>query len=396
MKYLLWVLLLFAAAVALVTASHNPGYVLLVYPPYRIELSFTLFIVLSMLAFASGYGLVRLTTAAFQLPEHVRKFRMERAQNKARELLGDALNAFFEGRYAAAEKASARAMELGDTSALHPIIAARSAHELREYEKRDAYLAAAEDKTAGDKAAGDSTMRLMASAKFMLDQRNPHAALNTLRELRDSGVKGHPGALSLELKAHQQAGDWNEVLNVLDQLEKHKAIDAIVAAQLRQQAWLENIRQQDSLGGLSDCLKKIPSDFKRRGKIAAAASRALIQHDGHSLAQQLLSDSLNAQWDSDLVALYGDCQSGDGAAQIEQAEKWLKQHKDDAGLLLALGKLCMHQKLWGKAQNYLEASVSVSSGQAGYAALGQLAERMGKPEEASRYYQRSMGPENRE
>lgn len=42
MKYLLWTLLLFAAAVALTTASHNPGYVLLVYPPYRIELSLML------------------------------------------------------------------------------------------------------------------------------------------------------------------------------------------------------------------------------------------------------------------------------------------------------------------------------------------------------------------
>ncbi|MDO8466315.1 MAG: heme biosynthesis protein HemY [Gallionella sp.] len=391
MKYLLWILLLFAAAAALVTASHNPGYVLLVYPPYRIELSFTLFIVLSMFAFASGYGLVRLMIAALQLPAHVRKFRMERAQTKARELLGDALNAFFEGHYAAAEKASARAMELGDTSTLHPIIAARSAHELREYEKRDAYLSAAEGK-----AAGDSTMRLMAAAKFMLDQRNPHAALNTLQELRDSGVKGHPGVLSLELKAYQQAGNWDEVLNVLDQLEKREAIDVIAAAQLRQQAWLENIRQQDSLDGLSDCLKKIPSDFKRRGKIAAAAARALIQHGGHMFAQQLLSDSLNAQWDSDLVALYGDCQPGDGAAQIEQAEKWLKQHKDDAGLLLALGKLCLHQKLWGKAQNYLEASISVSPSHAAYTALGQLAERMGKPDEAFKYYQRAMEPVNRE
>jgi len=86
-------------------------------------------------------------------------------------------------------------MELGDTSALHPIIAARSAHELREYEKRDTYLAAAEGKS-----TGDSTMRLMATAKFMLDQRDPRAALHALQKLRDSGVKGHPGALSLELR----------------------------------------------------------------------------------------------------------------------------------------------------------------------------------------------------
>jgi HemY protein len=385
MKYLLWILLLFAAAVALVTASHNPGYALLVYPPYRIELSLTLFITLTILSFAFGYGLVRLMIAALQLPAYVRKFRLERAQIKARELLDDALGAFFEGRYAAAEKSAARAMELGDTSALHPIIAARSAHELRDYEKRDAYLSAAEGKS-----MGDATMRLMATTKFMLDQRDPRAALSALQELRDSGVKGHLGALSLELKAQQQAGNWDEVLSVLDQLEKRAAIDVTVAAQLRQQAWLEKIRQLDSLAGLADCLKKIPADFKRRSQIAAAAARALIQYGGNPLAQQLLSESLNAQWDSELVALYGDCQSGDVVVQIEQAEKWLNQHKDDAGLLLALGKLCLHQKLWGKAQNYLDASISVSPSQAAYTTLGQLAERLGKPDEAFKYYQRAI------
>ena len=385
MKYLVWILGLFAAAVALTTASHNPGYVLLVYPPYRIELSLTLFIVLLLLAFVFGYALVRLIIAFLQLPAYVRKFRLERAQAKARELLDEELGAFFEGRYAASEKAAARAMELGDTSALHPIIAARSAHELREYKKRDAYLSAAEGKT-----IGDSTMRLMTASKFLLDQRDPRGALEALQELRDSGVKGHLGAMSLELKAHQQAGNWDEVLNVLDKLEKRASIDATLAAQLRQQAWLEKIRQQETLAGLTACLKNIPADFKRRSKIAATAALALIQHGGGSLAQQLLSDSLNAQWDSELVALYGDCQSNDVVAQIEQAEKWLNQHKQDAGLLLALGKLCLHQKLWGKARSYLDASNSIAPGHAAYTALGQLAECLGQSDEASKYYQQAM------
>lgn len=390
MKYLIWTLLLFAAAVALVTAAHNPAYVLVVYPPYRIELSLTLFVVLLLLGFIFGYGLVRLGLAAMHLPEYVRKFRIERAQAKGRKLQEVALNAFFEGRYAAAERASAQAMELGDDSALHPIIAARSAHELHEFEKRDAYLAAAEGKS-----VGDTTMRLMAATKFKLDQRDPQAALNALKELRDSGVKGHVGALSLELKARQQAGDWNEVLRVLDQLEKRSAIDVTVAAQIRQQAWLEKLRQQEDLEGLVACLKEIPADFKRRGKVAATAARALIQHGGSELAQHLLADSLNAQWDSELVALYGDCHpaekqaSGEVMKQIEQAEKWLNQHRDDAGLLLALGKLCLHQGLWGKAKSYLDASLSIAPGAAAHNALGLLAERLGNAEEAARHYQRA-------
>ncbi|MDZ4202986.1 MAG: heme biosynthesis HemY N-terminal domain-containing protein [Gallionella sp.] len=387
MKYLIWILLLFAAAVAVVTASHNPAYVLLIYPPYRIELSLALFIIGQLIVFGFGYALLRLLFVALHLPDYVRGFRLERSQMKARKLLEEALGAFFEGRYATAEKASAKAMDMGDTSALHPIIAARSAHELREYEKRDAYLSAAEGKS-----AGDATMRLMASAKFMLDQHAPQAALQALQALRDGGVKGHPGVLALELKARQQAGDWDEVLRVLDQLEKRNAIDVTVATQLRQQAWLEKLHQMESLEELVDGLKQIPAELKRRNKVCAAAARALIRHGGGEQAQKLLSDSLNAQWDSELVALYGDCHSGggDATAQIEQAEKWLGQHRDDAGLLLALGKLCIHQKLWGKAQNYLDASLSLSPSREVYLALAHLGEKSGAPDKATRYYQSAM------
>lgn len=385
MKYLAWILGLFAVAAALTTASHIPAYVLLVYPPYRIELSLMLFAALLLLTFVSGYGLVRLVLGVLRMPAYVRKYRLDRARAKTRKLLDQELGAFFEGRFADSEKAATRAMELGDTSTLHPIIAARSAHELREYKKRDAYLSAAAGKT-----IGDTSMRLMTTGKFLLDQRDPQGALGALQELRDKGVKGHLGALTLELKAHQQAGNWDEALNVLYQLEKRAGIDAALASQLRQQAWMGKIRQQTDLKGLTTCLKNMPADFKRRGKIAATAARALNQHGGGSIAQQLLTDSLDAQWSSELVALYGDCVSGDVVAQIEQAEKWLAQHSQDAGLLLALGKLCLHQKLWGKAQNYLDASNSIAPSHAAYTALGQLAERLGKSAEAFRCRQQAM------
>jgi len=390
MKYLAWILGLFAVAVAFAVAAHNPGYVLMVYPPFRIELSLTLFVVLLLFTFVSGYGLVRLIIGVLKLPAFVRNFRSGRAQSKARKLLDEELGAFFEGRYADSEKAADRAMEMGDTSTLHTIIAARSAHELREFKKRDAYLSAAEGKT-----LGDTSMRLMTTGKFLLDQRDPQGALGALQELRDSGVKGHLGALSLELKAHQQAGNWDEVLNVLYQLEKRAGIDETLASQFRLQAWQGKILQQKDLAGLASCLKNMPADIKRRSKIAATAARALNRHGGGSLAQQLLTDSLNGQWDSELVALYGDCLSSDVVAQIEKAEKWLALHSQDAGLLLALGKLCLHQRLWGKAQNYLDASISIAPSHAAYAALGQLAELLGKSDEALRCHQSAMALVNR-
>lgn len=386
MKFLLWLLGLFALAVALTLAAHNPGYMLLVYPPYRMEMSLSLFVVALLVLFVFGHLALRLLFAALNLPAYVRQFRSERAQAKGRSAMMEALGAFFEGRYAAAEKAAANAMELGENSGINPIIAARAAHELREFDKRDTYLEAAKGKT-----VGEDTMRLMAAAKFNLDQHQPQSALDSLKALREAGVKGHTGALHLELRAQQQAGNWDAVLDVVNQLEKRDAIDSIVAAQMRQQAWLGKICAQDMDAlALQSVWKSIPGELKQRSKIAAAAARAFIQFGDCCSAQQILTDSLNAQWDSALVALYGDCLVGDVIGQIEQSERWLKQHTDDAWLLLALGKLCLHQGLWGKAQSYLDASVSVAPSRAAYTTLGQLAEKLQKPDEAFKYYQRAM------
>ena len=386
MKFLVWLLVLFAAAVALTMAAHNPGYVLLVYPPYRVELSLALFGLVLFALFVAGYFAVWLYFAASRLPAQVRAFREERAQSKGRAAMMEALTAFFEGRYAIAEKAAVRAMDLGEKSGLNYIIAARSAHELHEFGKRDAYLASAEGKS-----VGETTMRLMAKTEFMLDQKQPQSALDSLKELNEASHRRHAGVLQLELKAQQQARNWDAVLSVLAQLEKRSAIDAAAAAQLRQQAWMEKLRAQtQDRAALQAVWKGIPDDVKRRPKIAALAASSFIKVKDCKNARQVLTDSLNEQWDSELVTLYGDCQGETVTAQIEQAENWLKQHTDDAGLLLALGKLCLHQGLWGKAQSYLDASISLAPSRAAYTALGQLAERLGQHELAAKRFQMAM------
>lgn len=386
MKFLVWLLALFVAAVALTLAAHNPGYVQLVYPPYRMEMSLTFFVLALLALFVAGYMAVRLLSAAVQLPAYVRAFREERARSKGRAAMMEALTAFFEGRYAAAEKAAVRAMELGEQSGLNPIVAARAAHELREFDKRDAYLADAESKT-----VGEATMRLMAKTEFQLDQKQPQSALSSLKELDAAAGRRHVGALTLELKAQQQANNWDAVLELATHLEKRNAIDATLAMQLRQQAWLEKLRTQaHDIASLRALWKTVPGEFKRRPKIATVAVQGFLRFHDPVSASRLLAECLNAQWDTGLVALYGDCYSDDIVAQIDQAERWLKIHTDDAGLLLALGKLCLQQGLWGKAQSYLDASLSLNPSREAYTALGRLAEKLDKKEDAFNYYHLAM------
>jgi len=312
MKFLLWLVGLFALAVAVTMAAHNPGYVVIFYPPYKIPMSLTLFVLLLLALFVFAYLSLQLALAALRLPSYVRRFRAERTHAKGHSAMMEGLSAFFEGRYAAAEKAAVRAMELGEQSGINPVIAARSAHELREFEKRDAYLAATDGKT-----TGEATMRLMAQTKFNLDQHQPQSALNALKELREAGVKNHVGALHLELRAQQQACNWDAVLDIVTQLEKRNAIDITTAAQMRQQAWLEKIRSQASdTSALQVVWKNIPVEFRRRTGITATAARSFIRLGDCASARQMLTESLEAQWDSELVTLYGDCLCSDGVAQI--------------------------------------------------------------------------------
>lgn len=385
MKGLLWLLGLFAAAVALTLAAQNSSYVQFVYPPYKIEMSLTLFVFALLALFLLLYLLLRLGFIALNLPHFVRTFREERHASKGRSAMMEALEAYFEGRFAAAEKAAERAIKLGEKSGLNPIIAARAAHELREFDKRDAYLSDAAGKT-----LGESTMRLLAQTEFHLDQKQPLSALHSLKELGETGKHKHIGALNLELKAQQQARNWDAVLQVVSDLEKRKAIDRLAAEQMRQQAWLEKLRNPAlDIAALRTLRRSIPQEFRNRSKLAAAAATAFGKLGDCQGAQQLLTESLNAQWDSELVKLYGECRGDNNVAQIDQAERWLKQHTEDAGLLLALGKLCLHQKLWGKAQSYLEASVSLQPSSAASNALGQLADKMGNHEEARSHFQQA-------
>lgn len=160
MKYLISILVLFATAVALGTLLQNSAYVLLVYPPYRIELSLKLFFVLFLAVLMLAHWLLQLLSITRNLPFTVQKFRLDRAKNRTRKLQDVALRAFFEGRYVEAEKAAKRAIKQGGESVIYSLIAARAAHELNELERRDAYLATAEHKF-----QGDATMRLLIDTK---------------------------------------------------------------------------------------------------------------------------------------------------------------------------------------------------------------------------------------
>lgn len=378
MKFLVWLLVLAAAAVALSLAAHNPGYVLLVYAPYRIQLSLTLFALTLFGLFVLSFLSAQLLIHALNLPEKVRRFRAERAEEKKRSVLLDALTSFLEGRYSAAEKAATEAMGLGETSDVLPVIAARAAHAHREVERRDAFLAAIHN---------DSAMKLATQAQFALDEQQPHAALLALQALREIGSKHHAGVLTLELKAQQMLGDWAAVLECVEQLDQRHAMDVTRLNQIRQHAWQEKLRA--SLHDASSLLatwKSIPAELRRRAPIATVAAQGFGAQGNVHLAWQIVIHALEEQWDSELATHLGDYLGDDATIRLEQAERWMQAHPNDAGLLLALGKLCLHLQRWNQARDYLNTSLGIQPRRDAHYTLGQLYEQQGSLEAALAEY----------
>ena len=383
MRWLLWILGLFALAVAFALALRlNSGYALFVWAPYRAEVSLNLLLLLAALGFAVFYVLLRFIFSAVALPAEVRAYRARRSREQAREMLLTALRSYLGGRYGRAEKAAASVMESDESPALGAVLAARAAHELRHYEQRDSYIA-----RAANLAPDDAAMRVTTQAELLLDQRRFQEALNVLKSLPEK----NRAALHLELKAQQQAKNWEQTLPIVDQLEKRGVFDAKQAVQLRRYAHAENLRRKAlDRPALEACWQKIPVSLRRDAEIAMAGAQCHLALHDSTQAAQIIESALDAEWSTELVALYAQCESTDTIRQIERAEKWLRNHTRDAALLLVLGKLCARQKLWGKAQSYLEASLSVEITYQAHLELAKLYDGMEKPDLARRHYRSSL------
>ena len=384
MKWLFAFLLLLAIAVAAALAGgFSKGYVLLVYPPYRLEMALSFVIVALSVGFLALYGFLRLAFRTLQLPRQVRDYRLRRARSRARNAMDQALTAYFEGHYRRAEKFAAIALKLQESPALSAVVAARAAHEQRNIEARDNYLKAAEI------AAPESRLlQLIAQAEFFVEDRRAREALDVLEAAKLIAPR-NPAVMRLEVRAHSAAKNWSQVLDCLAQLHKYKDFDRKQMEPLRVNALRESLaaKTHDSTS-LKEFWRKMSAADRLDAGLVDAGARAFIALGMGVDAQEVVERALANQWDSDLALLYADVPSEKPLTQIERAESWLKSHPNDATLLLALGKLCAAEKLWGKAQSYIEASLSVEPSRAAHAAYAQLMDKMGKPEEALHYNRR--------
>lgn len=388
LRGLLWLALLFALAAALATVGRfDAGQVLLVYPPYRIDISLNLFVVAIVVLFGLLYALTRIVRNVWQMPRRVAAYRVRAREAKAHAALREAIGNLYAGRFSRAEKAAREALTNSANKGAAGIVAAAAAHRMREYMRRDEWLAAID-------APDWQDARLMASADMRADGRDPEGALVALTEMQSQGGR-RIHAQQIALRAQQQLKNWGEVLKLVKTLEKREAIHPAVAVRLRQQA-AENLlrdRRHDAEALLSLWRSLAPVE-RQSPRLADLAAELLIALHRHDEARRIVEEALQHNWDARLLRRYPDTVEGDALPLIQKAEGWRKTRPEDADLLFALGRLCLKQQLWGKAQSFLEAALQLAGDNEAltirtHRSLARLFEQLGDMSRAHEHYRAS-------
>jgi len=378
-RVLFWFLLVAAAAVSVALAAKViNGYALFVAPPWRVELSLNLMLLLVIGGFAGGYALVRLASRMLRLPQDVQAMRRRQREARARTKLDSAVIALLEGRYGKARQFAEEALEVPGAPGIAALVAARAALDTRDFATAEAHL------TGSVVQAGSLAVpRLMLDAEMKLEQRRPLEALATLQALRKE-AGSHTAALRLELRALQGTGRYADIPPLVDQLVRRKVYGAQEGDHLRAAAHAEELtaRAHDA-AGLRSYWSKLSDAEQRLPKIARAAAKSFLALGSDREAADILANSLERRWEPDLVLLYAECRAPDPTKQLSVAEGWLAGHDHDAVLLRALGELCVRAQLWGKAQTYFEASLALDDGYETRVALGELFARLDRTDEAN-------------
>ena len=373
---LLLVLLLVASALAPMFKS-DPGHVLINFGAWTIETSVLVLATAVLLLWLA----VHIAVWLWRMPlESARKLKEQRAFKQ----LEKGLLALTEGDWGAAEKALEKSASAQGRTTAHYLAAAQAADSQDAHERREYYLEQAD--------SGGSKKRFLVKltrARMLLANGNRAAALPILQDLYRSRRK-HPQVLELLSRCYRELGDWDAIQALLPALRKAGVLDDDQSQDLQEEVAVNKLRSATTADELQAVWKKLPRAVRSHLAIVDAFAIGAANLDQLELAEPVITACLKKEWNPALVLRYGDPAANDRLKRLKQCEKWLKQHPDDAGLHLALGRLCAGESLWGKAREHMVKSLELEPSSLGYDAFGQLLERQGELEPAMACFRNAL------
>lgn len=374
MKFgLVVVIALFASAFTAHFLLADPGYVVINFRGYLVEMSVPVLLALVVFLAIASWLLIKIYRAPRKLGEAANRYRSGRAgQRLTRGMIEIA-----EGNFSKGEKLLARSAGVSEAPLLNYLQAARAAHLLGQDERRDSWL-----RQAYEQMPEASSAVLLTQAELQLDQGQNEQALATLRKLEENSPN-HGHALALLGRLYYSLEDWSQLAALLPKLRKYGRIEEATLVQWSVRVHREQLDSAADSEVLAETWNQVPRNLKNNIDLLQARYAGLIRTGQHDLADKQLVAELKREWRSPLVKLYGMVEATNATKQLNRAEGWLKNHPDDSDLLLTAARLCLRNELWGKARSYLETVIAIRPTPEAYQEYGHLLNRLGEGEAAA-------------
>lgn len=356
----------------------DPGYVLLQYGHTRLETT-VWFALAALFAVVLILQLVlRCLGLVSRLLERLLGPRSAPAVTGRRDRTAQGMRAFFEGDWERGGRLLARGADSSAYPLANYLLAARAAVSRGDAELAEGFLTLA----AALPDATESVRLERARNQALLG--NHAGVVAALAVGADS-----PAALELLLPALAQTGDWARLAALLPDARRAGAMPEATLDELEERAFAALIgRVGADVQALRRAWESLPARLRKRPALVARYARALAAHAGAE-AMELLESALAREWSASLVQVLGMIPAPDPDKAFARSEKLLSRHPDDAVALLALGRRAMAARLWGKARDYLEASLARAERAETCELLAQVYVHSGDAERARKYRERA-------
>ena len=378
MKLWRWLLLLVIVAAVAAFGWHwvaeDPGYVLLRMRGWRVETTVVAAVVLLLLAwavFSLAWSLLRWPFGAFS----------RRHRRVSQQRLGEGLVALIEGRHGDAERDLNRASRL--ESLRGPALLAAAEAASRRGEPGRALEALDRASQLAPQAA-----RVL-RARLLRREGKPAEALALLAPEADKGTLT-PGGWRELAQAARESGDLRRARTALEPLQKSGALGSRAYAALETQILADTLQAAPDGAALNTLWSQLPKAQRRPPTVVDAYARRAAFFGLMLPAMDELESALRREWSPRLIETWGLLAGDDLEPRLRRAEAWLDVHPNDAHLLLALGRMCVRLKLWGKARQYLERSLALEPVAGAWEALGDTFAGQGDAAEAQRCYRNAL------
>ena len=393
MRFLLLIILLVLLGGAGLGTLINvdPGYVLLAWGDTSIEMSLwvllfavvLLFVTLSLsLRFIIALNLPFRVLGSWQQTSRIKRMQLQTRQG---------LLALADGQNVRAEKKLA---ELAPTTSQPVVVLPGLARALGRQGKMP------EAKTVLDKLVvdfpGAQQLAYLELAEICLYQGDDEGALDPLQSLHKLNPQ-HAEANQLLLDLLQRREMWPQLISLLQVVGNYSQLSEEQLAQQQQlaygRAFSDSRRQagsaaQSSLDELQTLWKKAPQSITNHGPSIINYVKAMARIEGDSAlhTQKFIEQILKRLWLEELVLEYAHLPLADLQQSLSKAEAWQDISQDSAALQLTLGRLCRRLELWGKAQDYLQASITLQESKEAHAEMARLQHKMGHVDVAIEHY----------